>query len=719
MKFKFLTFIIQLTSCLSLAFAQSAADKRNLELSVKSTTLSKEYLDSLLKQIGSCYEASGEEAYRKKFCEEMKGEMQGFDYYSAQGEKELSEFTDKLKDELKAKNLPEYLKSFKKMIDEEYKYCNLPVSDQGDYSGGGLEDEGYPPEVMNSVKVNPIFAYFPETDTFSLSPDDMNGRYMELINSLNDPEIENREELLKRANDLARRALLLRKTIYLENPSLLLPVSMQVQYGFGYQTSFWSYIYEKTGLTKEDFPDKQKEAFELRHAVDTAKTMAWNYKLESSAEVPQSGERAQVRFSENGNGELIIEPPKRDTMLSIKKDKPLLTVDVLVKEAGLSPDIARAALDELKQNQRSKEEAKVLTKEVASILTGPHQKDIKAISAEYRSINAAIEESRRKAADKDIENYEPSDYCESRRDDRIKELASTQYVQKFYGDKKNKAFLNQSFDKARGLLQRAIARSNLSEESKVQLNAHLDEVTIQIPEVSQKDIETFTKKNADLYFKALELYPDADPLTLVEDIQKEMGYWDQYSNFSGAKKFLGTNAFYNPDNLDGQNNHSVTCTCNISSQAVAQNNPDFLIGVLGHELGHSLDPGLAIRTHDRYSSHSLEMMDDLKKCLIATNKDLSTKQSEDYADHWESIMREQMILEDSGKPDWAMRKLKMSLEQYSVICEGNANVMEAHSDNPYRSHHVMSNPKVREEFSELKTPIVPYCEQIKLSEEKE
>lgn len=697
-------------------------------LALKAQDLSREHVERVVTQSVDCYQELGDQEYRKSFCQKMKNEHRGFDYYATENEKEVKLFVEKLKQDLAGKNLSPKLRAMKRLIDDETQACQAEAESESDLSAPPLEKSSQSAAIRSELEENLLFPYDKENDAFAMDPQVMNTLFMELINSTSYDGIKDYNNLHQRANSLAQRAMQLRRKIYLDHPELIIHLADSRSYVAPNQESFWSAIYEQTGLTKNDFSDSQKKAFESRVAIAQTQELLKNYRLSAntnSAAAPRMRmpRVEDIQISEDDESKLDLVLPDTDETAD-EDTRPLLTVDLLMKETGLERALATETLLKFNIHDGTNYQKQHITPIVASALTGARREEVIALGALHEEILNDLKEAQVSLREDVSEGETASDadeydYCADQRERRIRDFASLEHLSNFYNDKANVDFMTSTFTKAQGLMQRTIQNSNMSAETKQKLIKHIAETKLEIPQVSAKDLETYAVDSARLYFEAKNKIENAYASELINGLQEQMNYTAKYYQVYKARQLTGVNAFYSPDDLDGDEAHKVTCTCGMAGKAVQNNNPDFLLGVMGHELGHALDPTFSARTRANFSAHSREMIDELRACLIKTNNNLWTKSGEDYADHWESLFRQQMLVEEKNQADWPLRRLKMMLEQYSIICQGEENVIEGHSVNSYRFTHVYSNPELRREYSEFNLPQVPYCDQIQVDTSRE
>lgn len=693
----------------------------DLVLALKAQEVAREHVERVVSQSVDCYQELGDQGYRKSFCQKMKNEHRGFDYYIQENEKEVQLFVDKLKQELEGKNLTPKLRAMKRLIDDELRACQEEMSSENDLSAPTIEESNSSPPFRSELEKNLLFPYDKESDAFAMDPQVMNNKFMELINNTS----YDGEEFHQRANSLAQKAMQLRRKIYLDNPELIIHLGDGRSYVAPNQESFWSSIYVQTGLTKNDFSANQKKAFESRVAIAQTQELLNDYRLSTNKEqketAPMRSPRVEdLQISEDLESKLDLVLPQSDGEQD-EATKPLLTVDLLMKETGLERDLATETLLKFNIHDGTNYQKLHVTPIVIAALTGTHREEVIALGALHEELLSDIEQAQTAENDSAVNTDDAPefDYCADQKERRIRDFATLEHLSNFYNDKANVDFMKSSFNKAQGLMQRTIQNSNMSSDSKQKLIKHIEETTLEIPQVSPRDLETYAIDSARLYFEAKNKMKEAVASELINGLQEQMNYTYKYNQVYKARQLTGVNAFYTYDDLDGDESHKITCTCGMAGQSVQNSNPDFLLGVMGHELGHALDPASSARTREHYSTHSREMVDDLRTCLIKTNSNLWTKSGEDYADHWESLFRQQLIAEEKDQADWPLRRLKMMLEQYSIICEGEQNVIVSHSVDSFRFTHIYSNPELRREYSEFNLPQLPYCDQIQVDSSRE
>lgn len=707
--------LLTLTLISSLISSTFADD---LTLAIKTQKLGLKHLKQVVERSVTCQEKLTENQYSESFCQEMKGEHKGFDFYARESEKEVDVYYDQLLKSLNSKRPSPEISAFKKMIDDAYQSCLSEGTYQENVSEPPLKEVISNSAVSEELKKNILFPYNDKSDSFSMDPAVLNSKLMSIISEIKYGGYGDQKNTLERINQLAKKAMQLRRDIYLKNPELILHIANQREY-FTNEESFWGTIYDQTGLTRNDFSAKQKQAFKSRLAIGKIYDLLPEYRLtETPVETQISLSPEDIYVRQNGEKlDISRASPYEDE----NWEKPLLSVDILVQKTDLSPQEATEALLKFNVHDFKSHGADEITPLISSILTGPKREEAIALRALFDEIITDIkelEDENMGGNDKNTDSEDSEVFCKEQQDGMIRDYASISYVGNFYNDPTNLAFIQDTYDRAIGLMKRTIQASNISSQSKKSLPLHLDQAVLDLPEINTKLIPIYMKETSDLYFKAKKLYPEFTSAEIIKSLQKKIGYTDKYAEISRAKDFLGVNAAYSPDDEDGYDSHKISCTCGMSGKAIRQNNPDFLLGVFGHEIGHALDPSFSARTRNNYSKHSLEMLASLRSCLIKNNNNLWTKAGEDYADHWESLFREQMIREDSNKEDWPLRRLKMILEQYSNICENTENVIEPHSINSYRFAHVYSNPALQKEYSEYQIPSVPFCEDIKLDTQR-
>jgi hypothetical protein len=688
-------------------------------------------LEAFVRQAQACAGALDDQAYRERFCQNNQQRVFNFESLNLELAEMKAATHERWLEEAKKERPDPRLAPFFTLINREYEACtaeNQYTADDGVVDDelepelavaddpamyDNDDEEGNEPALEN---LSVLDSFFPTNyvGEVSLDPSAFNvelAHYDTYRSVLTDAA--SRREI----DQHIKQTLALRRKMFRENPLLLRHMLNQLPTQYESDEVVYRNVQSLTGLSPADIDPQSRLFFQLKRGYDSA----YNGLLDEGYTRPNQ-EAASDWFPDD-DSEIVIRRGENGQFVVTREARPApeskgpMTTDLLFKRLGWrAQDIERNAeiivpfLDPLGPNHPHYEELVKITERYRGAFDQLRQQG-EQLRGRYFAKVEADEQTAPVEEQAPEELYSDEDYCANERDERLRQFAENATLIEFFESAENREFMQSHFNRARDIMKDMLGSMNISPGSKIGMRKVLDDVSFVLPDVS-------LDQYAHIHTEALKImdaikdqgFDQSFGIDLNQALSALMTE-PQNEIYKDLDEFDSANAFY-LGHWGHNHGHEVGAGCGIALPSVQRGFPEFFMGVMAHELGHALDPGLSTANREQYSEASLKNMDELRECLIQNNRGLHHRVTEDFADHLEAHYFAHWMRTTKDDPEWPLRRQRYLLFAYSGLCEKESGILGGHSDNDYRTRHVMSHPHAAREFSEFNAPSVPFCPQL-------
>jgi hypothetical protein len=716
------------------------AQSSSVDLALRTVLTDINRIESFVSQAADCYQSQELEEYQENFCRNHEPYLYSFQSISAQLQRDKDNNFLKWQGYLNGAVAPDYAKPILKVINDGYEACveeenrRLKEAESSEeyfdetqadiYFTDGpndLWDEELYEEEQEPVASSVIDLFLPRNynGNISLNPDFFNQRLSSIEaygSMLNDPESR---ELIA---STTRRASDLRARILLQNPLLLRYMFADMPHLNQSVDVFWAQIQSKTGIDPALIPSDVRSDYErVRHFRSVLNDLLNNqgFVLPSDGDHVVSQETTDFghlpQLTRNSAGEIDFEfnPEVRPTIVPR-----VLNDEILLQALGASrEDLIRSFYTNerysmpLDENNLDMAEINSIFEQYATEI-----RELDRLETQIRDRYRAAVESNFEAEGlgDPPDDYQEENFCESSRQLELRDVSDRDYVIDFYQNPTNREFIQNQFTMAQDIMAETINRLGLSRGSTLGVQRLLSDVTFDYPDqlTHESHSQYYQDLDQGLHWFGL-VYPSFSRFEGRDRTQEFLANEGRYNELNNIFDYDGVNGSYMPNSAYRDGNHFIRTGCGLAHPSIQENNPELLLGVIAHELGHALDPNLSITNREFYSPGSLQQVADLRSCLISNNNGRYSSVDEDFADHLESHFYATLTSQSQGQPDWSLRRLRFLHHAYSALCEDRRDsFLDTHSSDRYRYAHVISHPDLRSEYGEYALPSVPFCPQL-------
>lgn len=735
--------ICRLILCFS-PLSSAAQEVTDLELGVRRSLTDMATIESFLNHAVPCYQHGGRTRYRNEFCRHNKDHLFSFESLNSDLAALKEENFEKWKGYLEGQRPPAYARPILAAVNSAYETCKAHLQEQGQEDEGNEEEvdwsseegewieegEGGPldaklgeSEAPASTILNAFLPVGPSGDP-SLDPQLFNQQMMAIEGAalmLEDPE--SRQQI----DRYREEAMRIRLRLYERNPLILNYAALSVQAMEGTSEDvFWREFQELTGMDPRRVPEEVRTNvrdvlhFRAIRGELTREGYAQGHpQTDEGSPFGFLNEEKTFELFRNERGELEA----RESQPPAEPEVRPLTEELLLERLGWPSEKLAAVQQMATRYSSALDQANPDTARVRELMEA-EQAPITALAQIRRQLSERLktEMSSGQPESEYMEEYPEGpvgdNYCENDRLVALRNISDQDYLINFYENPDNKKFMHDNFEMARTIMSETIDSFNLSADSKTRMKDHLNALVFSYPNLSTQtwgQMFEDAEKGAQALMARDSENSARDKTSSLWEAMSYLRTEPQYVAYTQLEQYDGVNAFYLNQELShahGGGQHHVTATCGIALPNVQQDYPEFFMGIMAHEMGHALDPGISSTTRRSYSSHSMETVDDLRRCLIQGNRGLFNRVTEDFADHLEAHFRAQWARRSQNNPRWPIRRQRFLHFAYSAMCDDAGGSMTPHSDNDYRSRHVISHPDIYREFGELAPPRVEFCPQL-------